>query len=237
MWEIQQVKSRNMSENVVEQLKKNITEGGLKPGDQLPSVRSLADSFKVGQSTIREALSALRIIGLIEIKQGEGTFIRTLDPAIFNQSLPDFLLVTKKDIIDLLDVRKMLERGTVALAAERRTTEDLLKIESAINEMERDLSSDTFGEEADWAFHYAIAEASRNAIMLSLMKQLSATIKKVLKASRFRMYADSATPAKLLAEHQDIFLSIKAQNIPQAEERMLAHLSGVQEQVVAIDLD
>ncbi|PWA13074.1 GntR family transcriptional regulator [Pueribacillus theae] len=237
MFEVEQVQSRKMYEDVVEQLKKNILEGNLKPGDKLPSVRALSTSFRVGQSTIREALSVLKTIGLIETRQGEGTFIRHYDSTILNQSISDTLFVTKEEIIDLLDVRKTLERGTVSLAAERRTADDLRKIESIINEMEKELTSDHFGEEADWAFHFAIAEASRNRIMISLMEELSIKVKQALKASRFRMYATPGMPEKLLQEHRGIFEAIREQNGTLAEERMLAHLIGVQKQIITIDED
>lgn len=225
-----------MSEDVAEQIKKIIVEGSLKPGDKLPSVRSLSESFQVGQSTVREAYSSLKAIGLIETRQGEGTFIRNFNPAMLHQSISEFLLINKEDIIDLLDVRKMLERGTVALAAKRRTDEDLRKIESVLKQMESDLDSDSFGEEADWSFHFAIAEASQNRIVISLMEELSTKIKSSLKASRFQMYATPGMPEKLLAEHRDIFLAIKKQRVEQAERSMVEHLTGVQEQLIATNL-
>ncbi|MCH6264516.1 FadR/GntR family transcriptional regulator [Neobacillus citreus] len=229
MWEIQQVKPRNLYEDVVEQLKEIISNGDLKPGDKIPSVRSLSSSFNVGQSTIREALSVLKTIGLIETRHGEGTFIRNFDSSILNQSIPDYLLITKEDITNLLDVRKILEKGTVAFAAQRRTAEDLKKIETAINKMESDLTSINIGGEADWAFHFAIAEASQNKILISLMEQLSNIMQKALRAIRDKFYVSPDMPEKLLAEHREIFLAIKEQNVTKAEERIVAHLVSAQE--------
>ncbi|MEH7235038.1 FadR/GntR family transcriptional regulator [Bacillus sp. JJ1562] len=226
MWEFQQVKQRNLYEDVVEQLKEIITNGDLKPGDKIPSVRSLSSSFNVGQSTIREALSVLKTIGLIETRHGEGTFIRNFDSSILNQSIPDYLLITKDDIINLLDVRKILEKGTVAFAAQRRTTEDLKKIETAINQMESGLTSVIIGGEADWAFHYAIAEASHNKILKSLMEHLSVTMQKEMK---FIRDVSPSMPEKLLAEHRAIFLAIKEQNVAKAEELMFEHLVSGQD--------
>ncbi len=236
MWEIEQIQTKKMSEDVAEQIKNIISEGELQPGDRLPSVRSLSESFQVGQSTIREAFSALKTIGLIETRQGEGTFVRNYDSVSLHQPIADYIFLRKEDIIDLLDVRKMLERGTVALAAKRRTNADLLKIEKAIEQMKQDLSSKNFGEEADWAFHFAVAEASKNQIVISLMEELSAKIKKALKASRTRLYEMREMPEKLLNEHRNIFLAIQEKNVELAEKRMVAHLLGVQEQMLAIDL-
>lgn len=233
MFSFEQVQAKKMSEDVAEQIKKIIAEGKLKPGDRLPSVRSLAESFQVGQSTIREAFSSLKALGLIETKQGEGTFVCDYNPVTIHQPLSEFLLIRKEDIIDLLDVRKILERGSVALAAKRRTDDDLKKMEQVLKQMENDLNSDTYGEEADWAFHFAIAEASRNKIIVSLMEELSVKIKKFLKASRFQMYQTSGMPERLLKEHQNIFAAIEQQRVEEAEKAMVAHLNGVQKELLA----
>lgn len=223
-----------MSEDVAEQIKKIISAGKLKPGDKLPSVRSLAESFQVGQSTIREAISSLKAIGLIETKQGEGTFVCDYNPLTIHQPISDFLLIREEDIIDLLDVRKMLERGAVGLAAKRRTADDLRKIENALMQMEKDLHSDTYGEEADWVFHFAIAEASHNKIVISLMEELSVKIKKFLKASRFQLYRTPGMPERLLEEHFSIFSAIQNQKVDEAENSMVSHLIGVQKELLAL---
>ena len=104
---------------------------------------------------------------------------------------------------------------------------------SVLQQMEKDLHSDSFGEDADWAFHFAIAEASRNKIVISLMEELSAKIKSALKASRLQMYVTPGMPERLLAEHRAIFEAIEAQRVKDAENRMVEHLSGVQEQLLA----
>lgn len=231
--QIAQVQSKKMSEEVAEQIKKNISEGILKPGDKLPSVRLLSESFQVGQSTIREAFSVLKTIGLIETRQGEGTYVCDYNPAMLHQPISDFLLFSKEDIIDLLDVRKILERGTAALAAKRRTHEDLQEMANVIAQMEKDLHSDNFGEEADWVFHFAIAKASGNRILISLIEELSTKIKKALKASRLQMYVTPGMPERLLTEHRNIFLAIEKQQVEQAEKSMVDHLSGVQEYIMA----
>ncbi|MFA8438400.1 FadR/GntR family transcriptional regulator [Pueribacillus sp. YX66] len=236
MLRVEQVQTKKMSEDVAEQIKKIISDGDLKPGDKLPSLRSLAESFQVGQSTIREAFSVLKTIGLIETRQGEGTFVRAHHPLTLHQPISDFLLINKDDMIDLLDVRKMLERGTVALAAKRRTDDDLRKIESVLKQMENDLHSESFGEDADWAFHFAIAEASRNKIVISLMEELSTKIKSGLKASRLQMYVTPGMPEQLLAEHRNIFIAIQEQNVEEAEKYMVNHLVGVREQLIATNL-
>lgn len=236
MMRVEQVRTRKMSEDVAEQIKKIISDGSLKPGDKLPSLRSLSESFNVGQSTIREAFSALKTIGLIETRQGEGTFVREHHPMTLHEPISDFLLINKEDIIDLLDVRKMLERGTVALAAKRRTEEDLFTMGRVLEQMGHDLHSDSFGEEADWAFHFAIAEASRNNIVISLMEELSSKIKSGLKASRLQMYVTPGMPERLLAEHRKIFHAIERQDVHEAEKSMVNHLVGVQEQLIATNL-
>ncbi|AJH75636.1 HTH-type transcriptional regulator lutR [Bacillus cereus ATCC 4342] len=88
-----------------------IKNGTLKPGDKLLPVHQLAEQFQVGRSAVREALSALRAMGLIEMKQGEGTYVKNFDSSSLTKSLNNRLLMKKEDILNLLEVRKVLEVG------------------------------------------------------------------------------------------------------------------------------
>lgn len=109
-----------------------IRSGSLKPGEQLDSIQQLAENFQVGRPAIREALSALSSMGLIEIKQGEGTFVKTFDPAIMNHPLSAALLMDQDNIKHLLEVRKILESGTAEVAAKKRTEENLIELKDML---------------------------------------------------------------------------------------------------------
>nr|WP_307190169.1 GntR family transcriptional regulator [Geomicrobium sp. JCM 19039] len=109
----ERVRSKKIYEEVADSLKGAIEKGDLKPGDRLESVEKLAERFAVGRSAIREALSALRATGLVDIRHGEGTFVRSYESIDLKIPYSSLLLVNPKEIKELLEVRKILEVGSV----------------------------------------------------------------------------------------------------------------------------
>ncbi len=122
-----QIKTKKIYEEVADALLEKIKAGELKPGEKLDSVQALSESFQVSRSAVREALSALKAMGLVDMKQGEGTYIREFEPSHVSQPLSSALLMKKEDVKQLLEVRKLLELGVAAMAAEKRTEDDLQK--------------------------------------------------------------------------------------------------------------
>ncbi len=225
-------KVRKTYEEVAEYLKGQIVSGIYQPGDRLPSLRELGEMLGVGQSTVREAVSSLKTMGLVVIRQGEGTFVSRYEPEELLSAFEMTKTVTKQDIMDLLEVRKIIETGIVRLAAERRTEEDLQKIEEALREMEEALEQNHLGDQADWKFHYALSCAAHNAMLESIMQSISETMSKTLKASRERLYQSTENPRRLYQEHKDIYEAVKSGNPKRAEEAMLYHLLGVEKEML-----
>lgn len=228
---IPQFKVRKTYEEVSDYIKDQIINGVYKPGDRLPSLREFSELFGVGQSTMREAISALKTMGLVTIRQGEGTFVTRLNPDEVLSGFEPIQPVTEQDIMSLLEVRKIIETGIVQLAAERRSDEDLQRIEDALKEMEAAVSNGDLGEKADWKFHYEIAKACHNPVLESIMQSISETMSKALKASREKMFQTKGNPERLLAEHKEIFKAIANKNSKRAEESMLYHLLGVEKEM------
>ncbi|WP_139488229.1 FadR/GntR family transcriptional regulator [Brevibacillus dissolubilis] len=228
MKEGSQFRVRKTYEEVADYLKEQIMSGVYQAGDRLPSLRELGEMLGVGQSTLREAISSLKTMGLLTIRQGEGTFVTKLNPEQVMNSFEHIQPLTNQDTQDLLEVRKIVEVGIVRLAAERRNEEDLRQIQAALDEMQACLHQGDLGEQADWQFHYAIAVASRNSILESMMQSLSETLQKSLKNNREQMYRHPGTPERLLAEHTRIYHAITEQDPNAAEEAMLTHLRGVE---------
>ncbi|MEC2126594.1 FadR/GntR family transcriptional regulator, partial [Bacillus paranthracis] len=127
-----------------------IKNGTLKPGDKLLPVHQLAEQFQVGRSAVREALSALRAMGLIEMKQGEGTYVKNFDSSSLTKSLNNRLLMKKEDILNLLEVRKVLEVGAVRAAAAKRTEDNLQNMKHWLDEMAKSVGDEKAGEKADF---------------------------------------------------------------------------------------
>ncbi|WP_194950186.1 FadR/GntR family transcriptional regulator [Anoxybacillus flavithermus] len=206
-----------------------IQTGQLKPGDKLDSVQQLAENFQVGRAAIREALTALRAMGLIEMKQGEGTYVREFDPAMLSFPISAALLMNKEDVAHLLEVRKLLEVGAAGLAARKRTEEDLRAMQSALAQMREVIGDEELGEKADFLFHMAIATATKNPLLVSLMNNVSGMMMETMRETRrIWLFAKQTTTEQLLEDHIAIFEAIREQNIELAQERMKDHLGHVE---------
>ncbi|CAM4119634.1 FadR/GntR family transcriptional regulator [Bacillus manliponensis] len=230
------IKPKKIYEEVSEAILSMIKDGTLKPGDKLLSVHQLAEQFQVGRSAVREALSALRAMGLIEMKQGEGTYVKNFDASSLTTSLNHTLLIKQEDIVNLLEVRKVLEVGAVRAAVTRRTEENLHNMKHWLGEMKRSAGNEKAGEEADFRFHMAIAEASHNSILLELMNHVSEMIAEAIgETRRILLYGEQTTAERLLEEHQKIYDLVLEQDVEGAQQAMLEHLTNVELMVTNIE--
>lgn len=229
--ELKPIKTRKIYEEIVEQIRELVTSRNLQPGDRLPSERDLAARLHVSRASVREALSALEMLGLLEIRSGEGTYIRQINIESVITPFAWLLYMEKDSDLELFEVRKIFEVQAVALASERSNSEDLQEMESALQRMFCDLQTGQLGEEADHQFHFTIARATHNSIFIRLMNAISDTMHRTLKTSRIKLYEEIGMPEQLYKEHKKIFEAIQQRNILLAKERMLAHLEGVEENI------
>lgn len=207
-----------------------IEQGQLVPGQKLPSVVDLSISFGVGRSTIREALSALKAMGWVDIRHGGGTFVKKILPTDTQHESGD-PFVGAESVREILEVRKVLETGTAALAAERRTEDDLNKLQAILGKMEQAMNNDdTYeGERADVEFHSAIAAASHNSLLIQLMDSLSQRLTETIgKTRELWFFEDKSSASRLLEEHLHIYEAISNRNRTIAVERIEAHLTKVE---------
>ncbi|CAH0205700.1 MULTISPECIES: FadR/GntR family transcriptional regulator [Bacillaceae] len=224
------IKPKKIYEEVSDELYEMIRSGSLKPGEQLDSIQQLAENFQVGRPAIREALSALSSMGLIEIKQGEGTFVKTFDPAIMNHPLSAALLMDQDNIKHLLEVRKILESGTAEVAAKKRTEENLIELKDRLFNMEKVSDDEELSDKADIAFHVAVANASQNELLITLMNHVSELMtEKMRDIRRVALYSEEMTLKQLYQQHVRIYDAILAQDEDGARSAMLFHLQSVEE--------
>lgn len=217
-------------ELVMEQLKQQIAAGDLVPGAKLPSVVDLAARFGVGRSTVREALSALKAMGLVFIRQGGGTFVCDPLPQEAPTAESDDLFQKAESLLEVLEVRKVLETGCALLAAHKRTTGDIADLEAIVAAMEASLDDEDAGEAADVRFHLRIAAATHNSLLLSLMESLSGRLHDSMKRSRrLWFYGERSTASRLLLEHRAILQAIREGAGPEAADKMLEHLQKVED--------
>ena len=226
--DFKQIKNNKVYEQIIEQISELIYEGELKKGDRLPSERQLKKDLGVSRASIREAFSALEMIGLIESRPGEGTFIRnSFDEDIFNP-LSLVLLLNDNVAEELLELRRVLEIDCVKLAAQRATEEQIAEMGSYIDDL---LSSSGYEEEsikADKMFHYTIARASGNKVLLFFMRSISEAMDFHIKNTRTKLVSTEKTMQDFALQHQQIFKGIKDHAPEKAAAAMKAHLDYVE---------
>ena len=221
------IKTKRLYEEIVEQIKQLITDGRLKPGDKLLAERELADQFQVSRASVQEAIRTLEMLGVIDIRPGEGTFVRRTGADDIIRPLAMFLAVERSSLLDMFEMRRIFETANARLAADRATQEELDQIESTLEAMRERLNvlDPEKGEEFDAAFHYAVAEATHNSLLNKLFKTVSEEFSKANSVARRQLYHDNADNAqKIIDQHSDIFDAIRDREPIKASEAMLTHL-------------
>lgn len=226
-------KPMKSSEWVLTDLKKQWTDGQFKSGDKLSSVEELAVRYGVGRSTIREALSALKMLGMLTMKQGGGTYVNAYTEAPAQEHPahrdPASWINRAQSLMHVLEVRRLLETGCAQLAALHRTADDLQKLSQILIDMRIHLDHDTISEHADVQFHLHIAQATHNPVLINLMEGLSQKLHDSMRDSRaLWFYAERASSERLLQEHQAIYDAISQKRAQVASQRMEQHILTVE---------
>lgn len=227
------IKTKRVYEQIVEQIKILMREGDLKPGDKLMSERELADRLGVSRASVREAFSALDLLGVLETRPGEGTFIVSVSEQSILEPLALIMAMDRDADFELLEVRKMMEAQAAELAALRSRKEDIEKISEAINLMKLDLVNMVLGEESDARFHYCVAEATQNKVLIKFMNTISDLLVQNMRNSRQHLYYKKGNAEKLYNQHFNIYLAIKEGDPQRAKEEMYNHIDFVERELVS----
>jgi GntR family transcriptional regulator, transcriptional repressor for pyruvate dehydrogenase complex len=224
----QAVAQSRLYEQIVEQIERSILDGQLKPGDQLPPERELADRFGVSRTAVREAMKALREKGLVESQHGRGTFVTDSTSRVIRHSL-DRMMTMKLNqpevAAHLIEVRELLEPEIAARAASRADERDVAAMRDAYAAMERAGADAEAFIEADLDFHLALAEAARNPLILALIDSIVA----LLREHRLRIFFVHGGPQRGQFHHRNILDAVARHDPDAARQAMNAHLSQVTE--------
>lgn len=220
------VKAKRISDQVFEQLRELIYRGQLKPGEQLTPERELAQALSVSRTSVRNAINRLVFMGLLEQRQGQGTFVRTPN---YDNSNPLALALNTQGatLEDLLEVRMGIECHAAALAALRANDKDIRLLRENVAEMQIEVTSGRLGTEADVGFHMAISYATKNPAQVQVMKNFSDFLFYAIKESRVQLYEEPAEIAKILQQHQEILHWIEQQQAEKAYHAMRQHIRFV----------
>jgi GntR family transcriptional repressor for pyruvate dehydrogenase complex len=226
---LEPVRTKRNFETILEQIKTLIVSGDLSPGDKLLTERELAQRLEVSRTSVREVLSALNLAGILEIRPGEGIYVKRVEEGSVIEPLSLIMLLDRDEVRHLLEVRKALEVEAAGLAAERRTGEDMTRMEAALAAMDEDVRKGNTGEAADLHFHMAIAGSSHNSLLVRLMSTIHDTMNQTLKTTRqLWMSSTAGTPQRLFEEHRLICAAIGDQAKQKARELMYQHLWKVE---------
>lgn len=229
------VKTQRVYMQIVDQILDLTRRGQFRPGSQLPPERELAEQLEVSRASLREALSALQLLGLLETRSGQGTFISAgatstllrLDASLVYQDL--------ESPFAILQARKALEPSIAALAARHRSAQALQRL----REIQDLAESDSLGlsSEGDRRFHLAIAEASQNPVLVHMMSIVYELMgQKLWLALRDLTAASPGRLRQYALEHRQICDAISARDEEGASARMRLHLESVERFMIEVDL-
>lgn len=208
-----------LSEQVFHQIKDSIVRGEWLPGDKLPSEHELCQMFSVSRVPIREALRKLCAIGVLETRRGEGTYVSYLTAGSFMNSLLPVLILNKKNMMDILQYRSMVEGESAALAAQNATDDDISKLRECIDSITRIARPCLEFSQADLRFHRLIAEATQN----SLLKGISVVIQDIL-LSYYRKINEVMGIERAIHYHTLIYEAIRDKDAVNARKWMNEHV-------------
>ena len=222
--EFQPLRLERRYEQVAEQIRKLISSGALKPGDKLPSERELCVQLGVGRSSVRDAVRTLQAMGILEPRQGHGTVVR--DPAADALVVP--LRRRRHQISELLEVRRMLEPPLAARAAKNASAAEIARMREILARHERKLRRGQQAIEEDSQFHYAIALAARNGVVLRVLDVLMDQ----LVESRALSLQVPGRPERSYEGHRGILRAIERRDAKAAEAAVRRHLEEIEEIVM-----
>lgn len=225
--DLRQVRRTKVYRAILDQIGELIARGRIKPGDRLPSERELAELFKASRNSVRDAIRILEQMGLTESRQGDGTYVRSISAEELAQPLALCLLQSRAQMRELWEVRRILEPALAEFAAARITEEELDELEATLEQQRRKVELGFIGLEEDTAFHYGIAEAARNSVMLRVVD----TLVDLLRQSRERSLQQDGRPTHSLAGHVRILAALRRRDPLAARSEMVQHLRAIEERV------
>lgn len=217
------VRRTTLTADICRKLVTHLLRGDWQEAQKIPAERELCQQLAVGRASLREALKALEIMGMIETRLGDGTYVCRRSDFLSRPLLWAITGTDVSDLSELVEARMLIESELAALAAERATAEDLKAIGDCLLQMESHVEDQVRFQEADVAFHLAIASAAKNAILanaLQLMRNLMQEwVKKALQ--------QGGVAGRALDQHREILQAITSRDRQQARQTMREHVAAM----------
>jgi GntR family transcriptional repressor for pyruvate dehydrogenase complex len=224
---IDPIKREPLATEIARRLVEFLLSGGLEPGDQIPSERQLAEAFGVGRSAMREALKSLALLGLLDVRHGDGTYLRRADATLLPNVIEWGLLLGEQRTMDLVEARQKVEAIIAGLAAERRDEADVADLRRLLDRMGQ-MGRDHAGfVDADVAFHLRLAETARNTALREILSSIQALLRVWIR----RVIAAAESTEGSYQEHVPIFEAVERGDAAAAAAAMEAHMNSASQRL------
>src|ERR1700689_1143213 len=214
------IERTTLAASAFEQLISNVVHGKWKAGARLPAERELCQQLGIARTTLREALKAMELIGMLESRVGEGTFVCPRSEFLARPLLWAFTGTDHAELADLMEARSLMEADLAGLAAKRGTPQELERIANAIDAMQHDIAGHEAVIESDMAFHFAVGEAAHNEALANAAQLL----RNVLKYWIHLKLMINRVPAQALERHRAIYEAICRRDVLASRALMQEHL-------------
>lgn len=215
----------SLTDQAIVKIKEMIISGALQPGDRLPPEQGLSEALGLSRSSLREAIKALTMFGVLDVRRGDGTYVTSLKPSLLTDALA-FVVDLHQDssVLDLMEVRRVLEAAAVRRAAVRVTDQQIAALWEAIPASEG-LSVEGLVE-ADLTFHRLLAQASANDYLVGMLDGLSAN---TVRARIWRALTEQNAVTRTINEHAAIVRALEQRDPVLAEASLVVHIGGVEQ--------
>ena len=214
-----------LTDEAIDKIKQMIISGRVRPGEKLPREADLAAELGLSRNSLREAVKALTVINVLDVRQGDGTYATSLAPSLLLEAL-SFIVDFHRDdtVLDFLEVRRILEPAATALAASRMSREERIELGKVLESVDADTPVEELVA-ADLEFHRQIALGASNSVLASLVDSMSAP------TTRARVWRGMTEPRALertLAEHRAIYTAIIGRDADLARSWATIHIAGIE---------
>jgi GntR family transcriptional repressor for pyruvate dehydrogenase complex len=216
------IQRTTLSEALFEKLVGHVVNGDWKPGDRIPAERELSQQLGIGRASLREALKALELLGIIESRVGDGTFVCPRSDFMARPLLWAIAGTDQSELQDLIDARLAMEEAVAGFAAERATSEDVQRIQEAHIEMRDHLHEAQLSVEGDMRFHAALSAAAHNQILQHAVELL----RNLMKPWIVMKHKIPGAAARSYEQHERVIAAILNRSSAQAREAMRSHIAS-----------
>jgi GntR family transcriptional repressor for pyruvate dehydrogenase complex len=220
-----------VTDEAIEKIKAMITSGALRAGDRLPKEADLAAALGLSRNSLREAVRALALVNILDVRRGDGTYVTSLEPHILLEAL-NFIVDFHRDdtVLEFLQVRRILEPAATAMAAERISPEEVKGLQALLDSLGSNPDPEELVEK-DMEFHRRIVVSAGNSVLASLLESMSGPM---TRARVWRGITQTGTLTRTFAEHRAILDALTARDPEAARAWATVHIAGVEQWLASV---